>query len=520
MPQLRVHCEQRVAAGDAEQTVQMLLGMLDSLVMRHQRQMEHLALLARERFGSSSERVSAGQLVLALADSSLTPQAQESHSEVVTEDPPVAPPRRYKRPTRKLIAGQLPSHLPRIPNISEPTPEERCCKECGGDKKLIGTEHSELLEWVPGGFQVEVTERRKYACRKCQSGVVIGPAPVRVLDGALPGPGLLAEILCRKGNEHNPLERQSRIFIRRHGVPLSPSTLGDWYSRALDLLEPIHKRIGKVCQSRSHLSTDATPLPVLDHDDPRGIKRGHLWPVRSDSEVLFLYAPTGTGTLVSEFLSDFKGTLQTDGTSTVNKIFDRKNPSPPIRAGCLAHMRRRFFKAMEAGDALAVFPMKLIGQLYDIERAASQRALDAAERQKLREQKSAPLMNALREHIEQLSYRAIPKSLLGKAVSYALHQWEPLTVFLSDGALAIDNNLTEQRIRPVAMGRRNFLFAGSDAGAHRLATLYTLMGSCDLAGIVDPWAYLRDVLDKLSRDWPQSRIDELLPRQWKAARTQ
>jgi transposase len=456
--------------------------------------------------------------MLGLADSSPAAPMPESDSQVVDEAPPAPPPRRYKRPTRKLIAGQLPAHLPRISVVSEPTQEDRCCEECGGDKKLIGTEQSEILEWVPGGFHVEVTERRKYACRGCQSGVVIGPPPVRVLDGALPGPGLLAELLCRKGNEHNPIERQSRIFTRRHGVPLSPSTLGDWYSRSLDLLESIHKRIGQLCQSRSHLSTDATPLPVLDRDDPRGIKRGQLWPVRSDSEVLFLYAPTGTGTLVSEFLGDFKGTLQTDGTSTVDKIFDRKNPSPPIRAGCLAHMRRRFFNAMEAGDGLAVFPMKLIRQIYDIERNASERALDAIDRQKLREEKSRPLMKELREHIDQLSYRAIPKSPLGKAVSYALHQWDTLTVFLSDGALAVDNNLTEQRIRPVALGRRNFLFAGNDAGAHRLATLYTLMGSCDLAGIVDPWAYLRDVLDKLSRDWPQSRIDELLPQQWKATR--
>ena len=147
-------------------------------------------------------------------------------------------------------------------------------------------------------------------------------APVHGLDGALPGSGLLAEILRRKSNEHNPLERQSRIFIRKYGVQHSPSTLGDLYSRSMDLLEPIHQRVGKVCQSRSHLSTDATPLPVLDRDDPRGIKRGRLWPVRSDCEVLFLYAPTGTGTLVSEFLADFKGTLQTDGASTVNKLFD------------------------------------------------------------------------------------------------------------------------------------------------------------------------------------------------------
>jgi hypothetical protein len=208
--------------------------------------------------------------------------------------------------------------------------------------------------------------------------------------------------------------------------------------------------------------------------------------------------------------------LQTDGFSGLDALYRR--PGAPIRAGCMAHLRRKFVNAFDAGDARAAGPLALIQKLYAVERQASEEALDVAALKRRRDQVSRPLMAALRTQVDNLSYQAPPKTPLGRAITYALNQWETLTVFLDDGALRPDNNAVENTIRPVALGRRNWLFAGSDEGAKRLAILYTILGSCQIAGIADPWAYLRDTLDKLSHNWPHSRLDELLPQQWKAVR--
>lgn len=519
MPTLRAHCAERVAAGEAAQTVDMLLDLIEAMSERMTRLEQQVDRLLRERYARKSERISSAQLTLAL-DAAATPlqlPAPDSDDVPASPDPALSAPARRRRKVRKLCGDTLPAHLPRTHTVLEPTAEQRCCTECGSQKKYIGSETSEILDWVPGGFSVEQSERRKYACGTCESGVVIGPAPVRVLDGALPGPGLLAEILVRKGSDHCPLERQSRIFTGRYGVPLSPSTLGAWYSKSLDLLFPIAARIGQHALSRSHLSVDDTGVQVLDRSDSRGIKRGHLWPFRSDSEVYFVYTPSWQGTPIQEVLKDFHGTLQTDGFSGLDALYRR--PGAPIRAGCLAHLRRKFVQAFDQGDLRAASPLALLQRLYAVEKTASEDALDVAACQRLRDTRSRPLMTELRKQIDALCYQAPPKTPLGRAITYALRQWDTLTVFLDDGALRPDNNAVENTIRPVALGRKNWLFAGSDEGAKRLATLYTLLGSCQLAGLADPWAYLRDILDRISHNWPHARLDELLPLAWKSARS-
>jgi len=517
VPKLRAHCAERVAAGEAEQTVDMLLDLIEAMAERMTRLEQQVDRLLHERYARKSERISSAQLSLALS-AAAPPLLLAASQDATVPDPalPAIQPVRT-RPERKLKRGHLPAHLPRTHTVRQPSDPELCCATCGSRKKFIGSETSELLDWVPGGFHVEQIERHKYACATCESGVVIGPAPVRVLDGALPGPGLLSEVLVRKGNDHCPLERQSRIFTQRFGVPLSPSTLGTWFARSLDLLFPIAKRIGEHALSRSHLSLDDTGVQVLDRNDSRGIKRGHLWPVRSDSEVFFIYTPSWQAAPIQEILKDFHGTLQTDGFSGLDALYRR--PGAPIRAGCLAHLRRKFVLAFEQGDLRAAHPLALIQKVYAVEKKASEDALDAAARKRLRDELSRPLMLALRAQIDALSYQAPPKTPLGRAITYALRQWDTLTVFLDDGALRPDNNATENTLRPVALGRKNWLFAGSDEAAKRLAILYTLLGSCQIAGIADPWAYLRDILDKLSHSWPHFRLDELLPMPWKAARS-
>jgi transposase len=379
----------------------------------------------------------------------------------------------------------------------------------------MGSEPSEVLEWEPGGFVVEVTERRKYACGRCQSGLVIGPAPDRVLDGAMPGPGLLAEVVVRKVKDHCPLERQSRIFGERFGVPLCASTLGEWLAGAAEVLAPLAARLREQGLRSRHLSLDDTPVRVLDPAHEKGVKRGHLWSFVSDAPLCFyLYTPSWSGGPIQELLGDYQGTLQSDGYAGLDPLY-RKEMAPK-RAGCLAHARRKFVQALEAGDLRAAAPLHWMQKLYAVERQAKREGLDAAGRHKLRQTASVPLMEKLHAELLSLGAQAPPKTPLGQAITYALRQWPTLQVFLWDGAQPIDNNHTERTLRPIAVGRKNWLFAGSDEGARRLAILYTLVQSSALCGISDPWHYLRDVLQKLSRGWPQSRLDELLPLAWHA----
>ena len=513
---LRAHCQQQVAQGQAPQTVEHLLDLVESLAMRVDQLELRLGQLQQAQWGRRSERLSSAQLVLALGESEplalLDCAGAESESaELPAELPrPPAPSGKKRNKTR-----QIPAHIPRTTTLSEPSQAQKVCDDCGEQKAFIGSEASQVLEWEPGGFRVEVTERRKYACRGCQSGVVLGPGPQRVLEQAMPGAGLLAEVVVRKIKDHCPLERQSRIFTERFGVPLSASTLGEWVAGTSEVLAPIAQRLRQRGLRRAHLSFDDTPIRVLDPTHPKGVKRGHLWSFVSDEPLVFYeYTPNWSGKPIQKLLEDYQGTLQSDGYAGVDALYEKE--SAPKRAGCMAHARRKFVIAFEAGDLRAAQPLLLIQKLYAVERQAKQDGCDEAERLQRRQQFSALLMQKLYEQVQMLAAQAPPKTPLGKATTYALRQWKTLMVFVHDGAQSIDNNHTERTLRPVGLGRKNWLFAGSDEGARRLAILYTVVGSCEQAGLRDPWQYLRDVLTKLSRGWPQSRLDELLPLHWSA----
>ena len=511
MAALRAHCHAEVEKGNAAQTVSLLLDLVESLAERVDRLEQQVGRLCRDKWGRSSEQLSTAQLHLALTESPpIVPLLLPDNSDEAAESSP-----KKKRPQTRTLR-KIPAHIPRITTLSEPDEAQKRCTDCGQDKTCFGSETSEVLEWEPGGFRVEVTERRKYACRACQSGVVIGPGPDRVLDGGLPGPGLIAEVVVRKIKDHCPLERQSRIFTERFSMPLSPSTLLDWLAGAADVLRPLWQRIREQALLREHLSLDDTPVRVLDKGHEKGVKRGHLGSFLSDGPMCFYeYTPDWKGGPIRELLADFRGTLQSDGYPGLDALYTKE--SGPVRAGCMAHARRKFHRAYEQGDLRAAAPLMLIKKLYEVERQAKEDRVDETERRRRRQEQSAPLMSRLREQIEALSMQAVPKSPLGQACTYARRQWETLRIYLEDGAQGIDNNPTEQTLRPIAIGPKNWLFAGSDEGAERLAVLYTLVTSCQLAGILDPWAYLRDVLSKLSRGHLQSRIDELLPLHWKPA---
>lgn len=513
MAGLREHCKQRVEQGEAAQLIEPLLDIIEQMNDRLVRLEHRVAQLQQAQYGSKRELVSSGQLQLAL----LQLPAHDSLEELAADlegDKPETPTRRKQPRTPRYI----PQSIPRKTILSEPPEACKWCVDCGHEKKYIGSEYAEVLEFKPGEFFVERTDRRKYACPKCQSGVVIGPGPHRVLDQAMPGPGLVAEVVVRKYADHCPLQRQSRIFCQRYGITLSASTLGDWVGGAAQVLEPLYKELLRRVVSSTHLSLDDTPVRVLDKAHAKGIKRGHLWSLVSDDEVVYFYTPTWHGAPLVELLKDFDGVLQSDGYSGLNPLY-QKLPRAPKRAGCLAHARRRFVRALEAGDARAAVPLALLRKLYKLEAQATDRGMDNAARLQLRQSQSVPLMAQLDKEVRRLGAQAPPKTLLGQAVGYAVRQWATLETFLSDGAVRIDNNHVERTLRPIGTGRHNWLFGGSDEGARWLAIHQTLLGTCLLLGVRDPWEYLRDILTKLARGWPQSRLGELLPGPWLAART-
>lgn len=510
---LRQYCRQRVEQGEAEQLIDPLLDLIEQMNDRLVRLERQVALLQKSQYGSKRERVCAGQLQLALLQLPAHDAVAELHAELDGEQ--TRPPKGNQRPR---TPRHIPQSIPRKTILSEPPQASKWCHDCQHDKKYIGSVYAEVLEFKPGEFFVERTERLKYACPICQCGVVIGPGPDRVLDQAMPGAGLVAEVVVRKFADHCPLSRQSRIFCQRYGITLSASTLGDWVGGAARVLEPLYKELLKRVVSSSHLSVDDTPVRVLDTAHEKGIKRGHLWSLVSDDEVVYFYAPTWHGAPIRELLKDFCGVLQSDGYSGLDALYQNKKRAPK-RAGCLAHCRRKWVRALEAGDARAAVALALIRKLYKLEAKATQEGLDNAARLDLRQRESVPVMAQLEKELQRLGAQAPPKTLLGQAVGYSVRQWATLQTFLSDGAVRIDNNHVERTLRPIGVGRKNWLFGGSDEGARWLAIHQTLLGTCLLLGIRDPWEYLRDILTKLSRGWPNSRLGELLPAAWLAART-
>ncbi len=512
MAALRTYCRERVAQGQADELIEPLLDVIEQQSDRLQRSEQRVAKLLQAAYGSKRERVSAGQLQLALG---VIPP-----SEIVAELSAGLPDDRPKESThRKRI--RTPRHIPqtieRRTVLSEPPAHALWCDDCAQPKKYMGSELAEVLEYEPGGFYVERTDRRKYACPECQSGVVIGRGPDRVLEQAMPGAGLLAEVIVRKYGEYSPLYRQSKTFAQRYGIVLSASTLGDWVGGAAKVLEPLYKALLGRVVVRSHLSLDDTPVRVLDRAHEKGIKRGHLWSFCSDEEVVYFYTPNWKGEPIVELLRDFFGVLQTDGLAGLNSLY-KKQERTPKRAGCMAHARRKFVQALEAGDARAAVVLALMRKLYQLEAKATEQNLDSFGRLHLRQSQSAQVMAQLEKELSQLHAQAPPKTPLGQAVGYAMRQWKTLQTFLHDGAVQIDNNHCERTLRPIGLGRKNWLFGGSDEGASWLAIHQTLLSTAQLVGIRDPWEYLRDVLLKLSRGWPHARLSELLPKEWLAAR--
>lgn len=514
------HLKQLLAEGRNDDVLEMVIGLLTQ--MRDQNNVLQLRLmkLLRQQFGRKSERISTEQLSLLLGE--LAEQATDASPAdpggAAAEDatPEAEMPRPDTAPKKKGHGRRsLPAELPREVRTHEPSHAARTCATCGKEKARIGEECSETLEFVPASFKVIRDVRPKYACRPCGDGVVIADVPDKVIPTGLPGAGLLAHVLVSKYKDAIPLNRLRGIYARS-GVDLPVSTLSDWVKAGADALRPLAQLIERNALASHLLQGDDTGIRVLDRDHPNGAKRGHMWLYLGDGRwAAFRYTPTWSGKGPQLFLATRKGWLQVDGYKGFEKLFTAE-AATAIEVGCWSHARRGFVDCLEAGDLRAAYAVDLIGKLFAIERQADADDATPEERQRRRRAQSEPVLNKLGQWMAETYNHEPPKSPLAKAIYYSVSRWTALSRFLEDPALPLHNNACERGLRTIAVGRKNYLFAGSDAGAERAATIYTLVATATLHGL-DPWAYLKDVLEKLSAGWPQRRIEELLPPAWKPA---
>ncbi|HEX3995165.1 MAG TPA: IS66 family transposase [Acetobacteraceae bacterium] len=498
-----------------------LIEMISGLRAENEKLRAMLETLKRTLYGARSERRAAdeAQLALGLGDLSALPVEPEPEAATAAGQGQPKP----LRPKAARNIGGLPNHLPREDVVIEP--ESDTCPCCQGKLHRIGEDVSETLDIVPAIIRVKRIRRPKYGCRACESAVVQAPAPPRPVDGGLPTAALLAHIAVSKFAWHLPLHRQTQM-LAGHGIHLDRSTLVHWIERAAWWLKPLHDLLLETVMAAGKIFCDDTPLPVLDRSRKR-TRIGRIWCYALDDRpwsgaappvLVYLYAPDRRGSHLEDHLRGFHGVLQVDGYAGYDKLARPGRAAGVIKlAYCLAHARREFFDVHKrTKDPVAEEAMRRISEVYAIEARIRGRA--AGDRVAVRQAETRPLMEALwswlMERLEEIS----AKSSLAGAIRYTLGHWKGLTLFLSDGRVEVDNNTVERGIRPIPLGRKNSLFAGSDSGGERWAVLASLINTAKLHGI-DPQTYLADVLDRIvSGRTKVNALRELLPWEWKAAR--
>jgi transposase len=476
------------------------------------RLIEEIARLKRWRFGRSAEKIDetvSSQLPFQdLSDpASLTPAATVDQNRVVSSEDSTdeALKANNGRMTTRRTARALPAHLPRRTVVHSP---KSCqCPECGSILRRLGEDISEMLDYVPGYFQVIRHVRPKLSCAQC-SKIVQQSAPLRPIDRGLPTAALLAQVLVSKYADHCPLYRQVGIY-RRAGLDLDRATLASWVGEASDLLDPLVSALSRHVLAAQKLHADDTPVPVLDPGRGR-TKTGRLWTyVRDDRPaagpdppaVWYRYSADRKG----EHLRSFRGILQADGYAGFMPLYE---DARILEAVCWAHTRRKYYDLYAIDRSpIATEAIRRIGELYAIEREI--RGAVPEVRRSVRRERSAPILDALRAWLKATLFTVSAKSPLAGAIHYTLVRWAALTRFVEDGRIELDNNTAERAIRPLVLGRKNYLFAGSDAGGERAANIYSLIGTC-LLNHIDPSAYLRHVLQGIG-EHPINRIETLLP---------
>ena len=480
--------------------------------------LEHiLAVLNRQRFGKSSEKLPSDQLALALEDS----EAATAEAELLVEQEIGRPEVEAARRKRRLADGSrpsLPSHLPR--HEIEIAPDVTACPCCGGELHRIGEDRSERLDVVPAQYRVIVTVRPKMGCRSCGDGVAQAPAPKHVVPGGLPTEVLVADVLVRKYADHLPLYRQAQILARA-GIAIDRATLSGWVGRAAGYLKPLVELQKAKLLEADRLFVDETTAKVLAPGNGK-TKTGYMWAMVQDDRphgstdppaIVYAYMPGRGGMWAKQLLGDYRGILQVDGYEAYGQFGrpDREGKAATL-AYCWAHVRRGFFDAAKGKEApIAEEALIRIGALYEIERDI--RGQEPGMRLATRQARSKPLLEDLHAWLEAKRRRMLKGSPTLEAINYALNRWRGLTRFLDDGRIEIDNNAVERSMRPMALQRKNALFAGHELGAENWAAIASLVETCKLNGI-NPGAYLADVLARIVNRRDGEALDDLLPGQW------
>jgi transposase len=500
--------ETRITAGTSIEQLPNDTNTLKQMVLTLLEQIDdlngQLYYLKRQLFGKKSEKLDPAQRLL------FENLYNQVKAKIDQQKPSKAKAVRQRKRADHKGRNPLPKDMPREVIEIEPTDQEKTCPVCHKQKHRIGSEETEKLEYVPASFYVKKYVRYKYVCKQCESHISIGQLPPMAIDKGIPGEGLLAHVITSKYCDHNPLNRLEGI-LKRHGVDINVSTMCDWVGRSADLLEPLVKRMHEKILQSPKINTDDTPIPVKSKKRRGSTYNGYLWVyIDKEHNVVFNFTPTRSRAGPLKFLGKYCGYVQADAYSGYDEFFRK---SDAIEVGCNSHARRKFDYALETDPVRAARLLVLWGRLYDIERRAKEENYSSAQLLKARQKEARPILAEIKSVLDEYKDQVLPKSPIGKAISYSLNQWEALNRYVDDPMLEIDNNLSERTLRMVVIGRKNYLFAGSEAGAWRAAVIYSLVASCKLNGI-DPFRYFRDVLARVSTH-PADKIDELLPSEWK-----
>lgn len=479
--------------------------------------LEHLVKEMRHAlYGKKSEKLSEDERQLCFEDLEVAVAEAEEHQTRLKDD---APRKKTTKPKRNL--GNLPTDLPRIENIIEP--DSILCP-CGcGEMVWIGEDRTERLDIVPAQLRVIVTVRPKYACPACKGGVTQAKSPAHLIEGALPTEGAIAHVLVSKYADHLPLYRQSQI-LNRSGLDLHRSTLAGWVGKASFHLTPVVDRMAAHLKASTKLFMDETTAPVLDPGRGK-TKTGYLWALARDDRgwggedppgVIYFYADGRGGIHAEKFLAGFKGILQVDGYSGYNRLTKNTRADGPLTlAFCWAHARRKLKEVYDRdGSEIAAEGLRRIAEFYKIE--AEIRGTSADQRLSARQARTKPLMDDFGLWLRDQRSRISAKSRLGEKLAYISRHWDGLQMFLTDGRVEIDSNPVERTIRPIALNRKNALFAGHDEGGKNWGRIASLIETCKLNG-VEPFAYLKATLEAIASGHPTDRIDDLLPWAFKPA---
>jgi transposase len=469
-----------------------------------------IARLRRMSFGASSEKLSREIEQLELALEELEAAAAPA---VLTEAVPA-------KPERPAPVRSLPDHLPREDVVTQPPSGTCTCPDCGGALRKLGDDSAEQLDVAPVQWRVVRTIRPKYSCRSCEK-IVQAAAPVKAVARGKATFATLAHVIVAKFDHHLPLYRQSEMMAAQ-GIDIDRSTLAGWTGQASALLDPIISRIREEGLKASKIHADDTPVPVLDPGRGK-TATGRLWTYVVDDRASgcatpplawYKFTPDRTGAHPQKELARFTGHLQADAYAGYDKLYQSGRVT---EVACWAHFRRKIFDIHKPRPtALTTDILERIAALYAIE--AEVRGAPPGVRQEARQERTRPLIAELRKILDDALRRLSPKSVMALAIAYGTKRWAALTRFLDNGQLEIDNNIAERSLRAIAVGRKNWLFAGSNTGGARAAAIYTVIETCKMNGI-EPQAYIADVIAKIAADWPAARWDELMPWNWKPVGT-